>query len=80
MHPLLVTNKGGSAFSSANHFQGQLHTPQSVAVPGSNLDPVIEAWAYSGLPEPLERNAEEDRVGNRCKLDLDMNGLLLETI
>jgi len=43
MHPLLVTNKGGSAFSSANHFQGQLHTPQSVAVPGSNLDPVIKA-------------------------------------
>ena len=32
IHRLLVTNKGRSAFPSANHCQGQLQPPQSVTV------------------------------------------------
>jgi hypothetical protein len=32
VHLLLVTNKGASAFPSANNCQGQLKTPQSVSV------------------------------------------------
>jgi hypothetical protein len=31
-HRLLVTSEGWSAFYSANHCQGQMHTPQSLAV------------------------------------------------
>jgi hypothetical protein len=31
LYQLLVTNKGGSTFHRANHCQGQLQTPQSVA-------------------------------------------------
>ena len=32
IHRILVTNNGRSAFLSATHCQGQLHTPQSVTV------------------------------------------------
>jgi len=76
--------------SYTGHKQGRVGFPQRKPFPRStthstvsstNLDPVIETWAHSGLPEPLQRNAEEDlQVDNRCKLDLDMNGLLLKTI
>jgi len=31
-HRLLVISQGWSAFYSANHFQGQMHAPQSLAV------------------------------------------------
>jgi hypothetical protein len=31
-HRLLVTSQGWLAFSSANHCQGQMHTPRSLAV------------------------------------------------
>lgn len=44
--PLSVTNKGWSPFPSANHWQGQLETPQSVSV---DLTLVLCVWIIQFL-------------------------------
>jgi hypothetical protein len=47
MHQLLVTNKGQAPFPSADHCQGQLQTPQSLAVYTVYVHMCIRV--YSGL-------------------------------